>query len=242
MTRVCVRHPFERSETLCGQCGQDYCRDCVVYPNGQRKPALCVQCALARGGVRSTAAAHPAISRRELKKRLKERKAEDKALARLAREPAPIPPISNPFTPGWAFADDDQADPFAAVGTAGGTAEMFGTTMETTKPIAAPNAELGAAAPTAPETPVVPVPPAPIEAPPRAPTLADLLPTITPEELPRAALAELATAETDVEDDSDRKSWSLPTLRRREPEEEDLSRGSSEMIAWLDEVFAPKDQ
>jgi hypothetical protein len=203
----------------------------VVYPNGPKKPGLCVQCALARGGVRSTAASHPAISKRELKKRLKERKEEDKALARLARDPVPIPPISNPFTPGWAFGDDDLPGAEAPTSPAGAPASPF-TAF----------AEAVAASEPAPDPEparVASLPPPPIDTTPRAPTLADLLPTITPQESPPAALADLATNEADA-DESERRPWSLPILRRREPEAEETARESSEMIAWLDEVFAPK--
>ena len=73
MARVCVRHPFELSDNFCSHCGLEFCRDCIVYPKGPKKPALCVACALAASGVRSTAATHAPISKRELKRRMKER-------------------------------------------------------------------------------------------------------------------------------------------------------------------------
>jgi hypothetical protein len=103
------------------------------------------------------------------------------------------------------------------------------------QPVAAPEP-----APDPEPAPVASLPPPPIDITPRAPTLADLLPTIAPEESPLAALAELATSGTGQDDESERRPWSLPILRRREPEAEDSARESSEMIAWLDEVFAPK--
>jgi hypothetical protein len=226
MARVCVRHPFEHSETLCSHCGLEFCRDCLVTPGGSRKRALCVQCALAASGVRSTAANHPALSKRELKKRLKEREDEEKALARLQRQAEPIPPIANPFTPGWAIVDE------------------------------APEPAPSLPPPPPPPTPTPMYEPEPAveppaaDAPPRQPTLADLLPSMMSrgEEDHAAALARLPTREQELgwdesgdPEEPDRSRRGINLLRRREAEP-DTSQESSEMMAWLDQVFAPKDQ
>jgi hypothetical protein len=221
MARVCVRHPFEHSDNLCGHCGLEFCRDCLVFPNGPRKHALCVPCALAASGVRSTAGNAPSMSKRELKKRLKERNDEIKALARLERQAAPLPPIENPFSPGWALGDDDVA--------AGGAPPP---------PPPPP--------PPARDEPEATVEEAPVQ---RAPTLADLLPTMAPREGSTvAALASLPTREQELgwneqgdPEEPDRSRRGLPFLRRNEPEP-DTSKEASEMIAWLDEVFAPREQ
>lgn len=67
----CARHTFERAVDLCGACGEAFCRGCLVYAHGPKKPALCIPCALVASGVRNTAsAAH--VSKRELKRRRKE--------------------------------------------------------------------------------------------------------------------------------------------------------------------------
>lgn len=221
MTRVCVRHPFEHSENMCAHCGLEFCRDCMVAPAGSRKHALCVSCALAAGGVRSTAGNRPALSKRELKKRLKERREEDKALARLERKAEPIPPITNPFPAGWAIVDE----------------EVPLTTLPPPPP------------PPAFEEPVAR--PVVAAAPPvdRAPTLADLLPSMVPhDESATAALARLPTREQELgwdeqgePEEPDRSRRGISLLRRREAEPDDGQEASA-MIAWLDEVFAPRDQ
>jgi len=69
----CENHPFEMGDDLCGHCGREYCDECLVYPRGPKKPPFCIPCALAASGVRSTAARGPAVSKRELKRRRKER-------------------------------------------------------------------------------------------------------------------------------------------------------------------------
>jgi hypothetical protein len=214
MTRVCVRHPFEHSDNLCGHCGLEFCRDCLVHPAGSRKHALCVPCALAASGVRSTAGRAPTLSKRELKKRVKERQEEEKALARLQRNVDPMPPIENPFTPGWAMSDD--------------------------VPVVE---ELPISLPPPPPPPVEQV--GPVVADERAPTLADLLPSMQPRAEPSVELAALPTREQQLgwdqqgePEEPDRSRRGL--LRRREPEPDD-GRETSEMIAWLDEVFAPRE-
>jgi hypothetical protein len=224
MARVCVRHPFEHSENLCSLCGLEFCRDCLVNPGGSRKRALCVQCALAASGVRSTAANRPALSKRELKKRMKERHEEDKALARLQRQAEPLPPIANPFTPGWAIEDGPVAPP---------------TSLPPPPPPPAPEA---------PEPVFAPEPVAEVTD--RQPTLADLLPSMMArgDEDHAVALARLPTREQELgwdetgdPEEPDRSRRGINLLRRRETDP-DTSQESSEMMAWLDQVFAPKDQ
>ena len=100
MARVCIRHPFLLSENLCGRCGAEFCRECLVFPRGQKLP-LCVTCAITASGVRSNAT--PGVSKREIRARAKARSEEIEALA-----PPALPEIANPVPPGWAFAETDE--------------------------------------------------------------------------------------------------------------------------------------
>lgn len=133
MATVCSRHPFEYSENVCSSCGVAYCHDCLVYPKGPNKKALCVQCAIAASGVRSSARAKPKASKREIRRRQKELRGEHQqqqsalghieAVAPSAPPPppkrsrsAPPPPVAPPppeltstsqFDPGWAVSWDE---------------------------------------------------------------------------------------------------------------------------------------
>ena len=100
MARVCIRHPFLSSENLCGRCGAEFCRECLVFPRGQKLP-LCVTCAITASGVRSNASA--GVSKREIRARSKAREEEIQALA-----PPALPEIANPVPAGWAFAETDE--------------------------------------------------------------------------------------------------------------------------------------
>ena len=48
----CGIHQFDRAAGRCRKCGDAYCRDCLVYPQGERRPPYCVRCALVAAGVR----------------------------------------------------------------------------------------------------------------------------------------------------------------------------------------------
>jgi len=67
----CARHTFERAVDLCGACGEAFCKGCLVYAHGPKKPALCIPCALVASGVRKTASGSH-VSKREVKRRRKE--------------------------------------------------------------------------------------------------------------------------------------------------------------------------
>jgi hypothetical protein len=97
MARVCVEHPSQHSENLCGHCGLEFCPDCLVYPRGRRKLPLCVPCALTAGGVRSSARRRTGLSRRQIKRRVRERERELAQLAKfaaVAQEPPEVPVAS----------------------------------------------------------------------------------------------------------------------------------------------------
>ena len=48
----CGIHQFDRAAGRCRTCGDAYCRDCLIYPHGERRPPYCVRCALVAAGVR----------------------------------------------------------------------------------------------------------------------------------------------------------------------------------------------
>ena len=48
----CGIHHFDGAAGRCRKCGDAYCEDCLVYPQGKRRPPYCVRCALVAAGVR----------------------------------------------------------------------------------------------------------------------------------------------------------------------------------------------
>jgi hypothetical protein len=81
----CAKHPHEMGEAICRRCGGAWCKDCLVYSFGPKKPPFCLTCAMVAGGVRS-GAARPAMPKREMKARAKAAKAEAKAAAKAAKQ------------------------------------------------------------------------------------------------------------------------------------------------------------
>jgi hypothetical protein len=66
----CHAHPFDRAADICSQCGGNFCGVCVVFPFGERRPAVCKECALVMAGVRrGRRRRNRPISTRELKRR-----------------------------------------------------------------------------------------------------------------------------------------------------------------------------
>ena len=49
---ICANNPLDTATARCNECGADFCSDCVIYPFGEKKPPLCVPCALVVGGIR----------------------------------------------------------------------------------------------------------------------------------------------------------------------------------------------
>lgn len=113
----CQKHPHEPGSAICRRCGGAWCKDCLVYAFGAKKPPFCMSCAMVAGGVR-TGGARPAMPRRELKALQKAAKAEAKAAAKAANgaseeqpeeahvaaavEVAPPAPVSTDWeTPWW---------------------------------------------------------------------------------------------------------------------------------------------
>ena len=52
----CAKHLFEQAVDQCRACHHEFCPECLVWSHGPKKPPMCVPCALAAAGVRSTAA------------------------------------------------------------------------------------------------------------------------------------------------------------------------------------------
>jgi hypothetical protein len=85
----CERHQFDRAVDRCGRCGLEFCSTCIVYSFGPKKPPLCLPCAVQTAGVRSTAAATRALSRKE-RKLLARVRAEENANRSNAPVKAPV--------------------------------------------------------------------------------------------------------------------------------------------------------
>ena len=72
MSTSCSKHGNVVSNNSCGQCTESYCDDCLVFPFGQRKPPMCISCALSFSGVRQRNDAVP--TERKERKRLGRKK------------------------------------------------------------------------------------------------------------------------------------------------------------------------
>lgn len=86
----CILHPFEQADRLCSSCGGWHCDGCLVTPWGPRKGALCVSCAIEKGGVRKSSGQAPMRSSQEIRRverqRRKEQRDED-------RRPVVVSPV-----------------------------------------------------------------------------------------------------------------------------------------------------
>ncbi|MHB1139326.1 MAG: RING finger protein [Microthrixaceae bacterium] len=70
MSFSCVKHPMTVGEHVCGECGHQFCHECIVFPFGTSRPPLCIACALELGGVRRQSRNRPKLSRRSIRQRL----------------------------------------------------------------------------------------------------------------------------------------------------------------------------
>lgn len=80
---------------ICGECGHNFCDECVVFPFGTKKPPLCISCALELGGVSSRPTGRPKLSRQSIRERRNaQRNARKLALraerAAVQNEPGPV--------------------------------------------------------------------------------------------------------------------------------------------------------
>lgn len=58
------------SNEVCQRCGHDFCSECLVYPFGAHKGAMCIACALEAGGVSRQKTGRPRLSRKEVRQRV----------------------------------------------------------------------------------------------------------------------------------------------------------------------------
>jgi hypothetical protein len=113
VSESCVKHPMAVAEFACGECGHDFCPECVVFPFGLKKPPLCISCALAKGGVSRRDTGRPKLSRRQVRQRLKARQQttvvrseiRTSGLGQLA-EP-PLPTLEEQQSDRWLEGDPD---------------------------------------------------------------------------------------------------------------------------------------
>ena len=98
MSFSCIKHPMTVGEYICGECGHQYCPECVVFPFGTKKPPLCIACALELGGVRRQPSNRPKLSRRSIRERLSSQREvvrvqveTEAALPEVVPEPVPEP-------------------------------------------------------------------------------------------------------------------------------------------------------
>ena len=77
---VCTKHWFDSAVAPCRECGEPCCGRCLVYPQGPKRPGLCLDCALAIAGARSKAKQRAIAKRREHERamRMRSRVEEDR--------------------------------------------------------------------------------------------------------------------------------------------------------------------
>jgi hypothetical protein len=208
MAEICNRHSFEYAENVCCKCGLAFCHDCLVYPRGPKKPPFCVNCAISAAGVRSSARTPSNLSRREVKRRVREAKGMHQAQAQPhAHADVSLPPSderdfeltsTTSFDQGWAVSWDESGDP--TPGYPEPVHVSWGTNpLETPTPAPTPTPTVAAAPPPVaaappPPTPVAaaaPLPPVAAAPPPTSapaapdPAHANELPRLQPMELSR---------------------------------------------------------
>lgn len=64
------------SEEVCRRCGHEFCSECVVYPFGVAKGAMCISCALEAGGVSRQKTGRPKLGNKVIRRRIADRSAE----------------------------------------------------------------------------------------------------------------------------------------------------------------------
>jgi len=253
MALTCNRHPFEYAENVCSSCGMAFCHDCLVYPR-PKKPPLCVPCAIATAGVRSSARNHSNLSRREVKKRVRAAKGlqppqpqvEAPAAASTDRDFELTSHAS--FDQGWAVSWDEGRDPHPGypepVHVSWGNEPSPPREAEADEPPITPAAaqapaDLAVGAPPAAAPEPAPAPPAaapkpePTRPAPRPPELPRLQPVVA-ERAPERPAAKLAEASAQAAAPAPPPAAPSPErLRRHEPDPGE----ATEMFGWLDDLL-----
>jgi len=55
---ACTKHFGEPAVSVCEDCGQGFCGQCLVPPTRKRQPLRCIDCALVAAGVRAPGPRH----------------------------------------------------------------------------------------------------------------------------------------------------------------------------------------
>ena len=97
MSFSCVKHPMTMAHHICGECGHQFCPECVVFPFGAAKPPMCIACALEAGGVRRQSTGRPKLTRRSIRQRL----AMQRPISPPKSTPPPPPPPSQDTEREW---------------------------------------------------------------------------------------------------------------------------------------------
>jgi hypothetical protein len=95
-SEICEIHPFEVADDRCGSCGRTYCRECIVYPFGPRKPPMCKACAITAAGIRKNAQRAPLATRRQIKRQIKARKKHEKQQSKVRTDEGPATAPTEP--------------------------------------------------------------------------------------------------------------------------------------------------
>lgn len=98
MSSSCVRHPMTLGTEICGDCGHQFCPECVVHPYGPSKAPLCIACALELGGVRRQRTGRPKLTRRSIRERLAAQRA---STVDPSPEPVPEPDVAVSDQDDW---------------------------------------------------------------------------------------------------------------------------------------------
>jgi hypothetical protein len=110
----CGKHPHETGSAICRRCGDAWCRDCLVYAFGPKQPPYCMGCAMVAGGVR-TAGTRPALSKRQLKARMKAARRQAKGGATVGTPPPPPPPLDGSAPVDGPTPADTELEPVSTI-------------------------------------------------------------------------------------------------------------------------------
>lgn len=93
------------SEEVCRRCGHDFCSECVLYPFGVSRGAMCISCALEAGGVSRQKTGRPKLTHKEVKQRVS--RIDPSAPGPATPEPAPVETHEDELDRAWLNGDLD---------------------------------------------------------------------------------------------------------------------------------------
>jgi hypothetical protein len=59
----CAKHTFQDAIGKCRTCHGAFCDECLVFPRGPKRSALCIPCALAAAGISNKTGRQRALQR-----------------------------------------------------------------------------------------------------------------------------------------------------------------------------------